>query len=431
MLPPHSGPEGTDRVMRKIVVVGGGPAAAAAVEEARALGFAGSLTVLCGEPEGRYDRTACSKGLIEGSQRPRDVMLPVTAGAAWRIGERAVSVDPRRRVVTGASGLKYPYDGLVIASGGRTAVPDSWPVGEQGIYPVRTIADALKLRRALRGAGKVAIVGGGLTGCEIASRVVRDVRELVIIDPNPTLLNQVVGDQIGTMVTSEHRDAGVELRLGRSVIEVRRNRRGRFQLCLDDDTTVIADLVVLALGEVPDTSWLAGCGLDLTDGVLCDSALRVIGAEGIVAAGTVARWPNPRYDAPPARCDHWTSAMEQGCAAARTLLARDGHATPVTVIPRYSSEQYRLRIQVVGMPVLGSEVRLSRVRRGAVHRPVGAGVLATYHRDDRLVAAAAVNAPVAFAEVLRAHQKDLLALPARPTPAARQRVPEEFAYVLA
>lgn len=397
----HRGATWARRPLSHVVIVGAGPAATAAVEELRALGFPGTVTVLGGEPTGPYDRTACSKGLVDGRHRAADVALPMTGGARWRLGERAVHLDPEGHVVTGESGDRYHYDGLIIATGGRVEVPSGWPTRDPGVYPLRTLADALAIRRALRGADRVAIVGGGLSGCELACSMMHTAREVVIVEANPTLLYRSVGEQMGALITKEHRDRGIELRLGRTVEGIRR-RRGQFQLGLDDGDTVCADLVVLATGETPETGWLEGCGYDLRDGVRCDELLRVVGGDGtVVAAGAVASWPNLRYDTPPGRCGHWVSALEQGAAAARTLLAGDELVPPVTLVPRYSSQQDRLRVQVAGDTDAGTEVRFVRLRRRGLHGPARGGVLATYHRGRSVVAVAAVNASRAFAETVR------------------------------
>ena len=386
----------------KVVVAGGGPAAISAVEELRARGFVGGITVLCGEPTPPYDRTECSKGLIDGHRRPADAALTLPTGAHWRLGERAVEVDPVLRVVTSSAGTDYRYDGLVIATGTRSDIPEGWPVDGAGVFQLRTVNDALAIRRAMRGAGKVAIIGGGLTGCELACGVLQTAREAVIVDGHRTLLGDAVGAELGALVTSEHRTAGIETVLGRAVTDIGR-RGGRFRLRLDDGDTVSADMVVLAAGQTPDTGWLDGTGFDLADGVLCDEALRVVGGDGtVVAAGAVARWPNLRYGAAASRSGHWVAAMEQGCAAARTLLAGDDNAEPFTLVPRYSSHQYRLRLQVAGRPDLADDVRLARLRQGR-HGPARAGVVATYHRDERLVGVAAINAPGQFGAAVRSH----------------------------
>ncbi len=395
MLPPSRG-AGAAPELDRVVVAGGGPAAIAAVEELRALGFGGTVTVLAGELAPPYDRIACSKGLIDGRQRPVDARLPIPTGADWRPGEWAAGIDHGRRAVLGSSGVRYPYDGLVIATGGRTAVADGWPADDPGVFPLRTMDDAVALRRALPRAGTVVVVGGGLTGCEVACGILQAARRVVVVDPHPTLLYRSVGEQLGAVVTEEHRAAGVELRLGRSVRDIRR-RRGQFQVGLDDETSVRADLVVLATGDHPRTEWLSGSGFDTVDGVLCDESLRVVGGCGaVVAAGSVARWPNLRHGGPPDRCGHWIAALEQGGAAARTLLT-GAAAPPVTLLPRYSSHQHRLRILVAGQPGIGTDVRLTRPRRGGMHGAVRSGLLATFHRSGQLVAVAAVNAPRAFA----------------------------------
>ncbi|MBT8226461.1 MAG: FAD-dependent oxidoreductase [Dactylosporangium sp.] len=407
-MPSHKATTGLlGRRSGRIVVAGGGPAAVAAVEELRALGFAGEVTVLCGESTGPYDRTACSKGLIDGAQRPSDALLAMPGGARWQLGERAVELDPDDRVVTGSSGDHYPYDGLVIATGTTTSTPEMWPADEAGVYQLRSLNDAGAVRAALRGAGRVAIVGGGLTGCELACAVTQTGRSAVVVDPHRALLQATLGERFAALVTNEHRDAGIDLVLGRSVCDLGR-RRGRFRLRLSGATGkryglehVDADIVVLATGQRPDTDWLAGTGFDTLDGVLCDEALRVVGGDGtVVAAGAVARWPNRWHGEEPDRCGHWIAAMEQGAAAARTLMAGEDPAIPCTVMPRFASYQGWLRIQAAGRLDLADDIRLARVRPGR-HSPARSGVVATYHWEGRSIGVAAVNAPVQFSAAYR------------------------------
>src|SRR4029453_11845839 len=151
----------------------------------------------------------------------------------------------------------------------------------------------------------------------------------------------------------------------------------------------------------PDTRWLQGCqDIDASDGVLCDEALRVVGAEDVVAAGTIARWPNLQYSATPRRVGQWITALEHGRAAARTLLSKGHPGEPVTHMPRFWSEQFGLRIQVCGQTPSEAEVTITEMRPGRVDT-ARAGVLVGYHLDGVQVGLAAVNAPGPFTPMAR------------------------------
>jgi len=148
----------------RIVVVGAGPAGLAAADELRRLGFTGDLTVLGDERP--YDRPACSKGLLSGHQKPSDVALRMPeAPMELRLGRRAVLLDTDNQVVITDDDEVYRYDGLVIATGAAPVVPRGWPVGEPGLHTLHTLSDAWAVRSELYHAERVAIVGGGLTGC--------------------------------------------------------------------------------------------------------------------------------------------------------------------------------------------------------------------------------------------------------------------------
>lgn len=405
----------------RILVVGAGAAGLAAAGELRRLGFAGHVTVLGGEPEQPYDRPACSKGLLNGHQKPADTRLPVPGGVQVRTGRRAAELDLAARVVTTETGETYAFDGLVLAPGDHSALNADWAREAPGLRPLHGLRDALAVRRELRGAERVAIVGGGLTGCETACAVREMAREAVIIDSKRCLMHRAIGEPMGRLVTWVHRHAGIDLRLGRRVAGAE-SRRGRWRLSLDDGTAVYADLVVLTTGERPDVAWLEGSGLDVSDGVRCDETLRALDIDGqpvpgVVAAGSAASWPNPWNAGEQTRCGQWIAALEQGREAARTLLAGAETTAPVAVLPRFWSQQSELRIEVCGRLDPNAEVSLTELHPSRRHH-VRSGVLASYQVGGRLVGVAAVNAPHAFTAAARALLANPPVAEQAPTPVA-------------
>jgi len=164
----------------RIVVVGTGAAGWSAAGELRRLGFAGELVAIGAEPTRPYDRTACSKGLLNGHQKPKDTVLDLRGHpqVSWRTGTRVLDTDPYGRRLLLDTGETLAYDGLVVASGTRATLPRGWPTGP-GLHMLHDLADARSLRSALSGAGRVAIVGGGLTGCEVACAVTAMARSAV------------------------------------------------------------------------------------------------------------------------------------------------------------------------------------------------------------------------------------------------------------
>jgi NADPH-dependent 2,4-dienoyl-CoA reductase/sulfur reductase-like enzyme len=385
----------------RILVIGGGPAGMAATEELRHQGFTGNITLLCDEPDAPYDRPACSKSLLTGHARPQDVRMPIDGelDVHWMHGRRAVEVDMRRRIVYTQTDEEFPFDGLVLATGSYASIPKGWPDGP-GMHVLHTVDEAWQLRQDLRHAERVAIVGGGITGCETACAVRELAREAVLIDPKTYVMGRAVGEPIGQLIADEHRRFGVEMRMGRRVKEVER-RRGRWRLSFDDGSYVNADVVVATLGEKPDTGFLEGTGIDISRGILCDESLRVVGTEGVVAAGAAVRWPNLLYSNEPMMVGQWIAAVEMGHAAARTLLAGDREVPPVGIVPRYWTLQNGLRVMVAGDFKPTDHIVMTEMRPGR-RDTARAGVMASYYRDDELVGLIAVNAARAFTEITRA-----------------------------
>jgi NADPH-dependent 2,4-dienoyl-CoA reductase/sulfur reductase-like enzyme len=383
------------------VILGAGRSGTAAAAELRRSAFRGELLVLHDETVAPYHRPACAKGLLTGHDRPRDVDLELSGcrDVWWQLGESAVAVDAHDQVVTTDRGDEYEYSGLVVATGAHPVRPADWPVNQPGLHVLYGLSDALGLRRDLRAARHVVVVGAGMTGCEVASAVWSLGRECTLVDPAPEVLGRPLGPLLGGLLTDEFTRSGIDLRLGRRMARLSRSRR-HWVVGLDDGSDVVTDVVVAAIGERPNVGSLDGLpGVDCTDGVLCDAALRVVGLPNAVAAGSVARWPNQRFSCTASRVSQWLAAWESGAGAARTLLA-GRRATPVTLVPRFWSEQFGLRIQSCGILPPEAEVSITPSRPG--HRNLArSGVAFSYHVDGELVGLAAVNAPRLFTTLTR------------------------------
>lgn len=376
----------------RIVVVGAGAAGIAAATHLRRLGFAGHLAVLGAEAHHPYERPACSKGLLSGRRRPNAVALPPPAA---RIGlcpaTAVVSADLAGRTVTIETGQTIDYDGIVVASGTSAAVPNWWPRDAEDAHLVHSLDDATALREALCTPRRATVIGGGLTGCEVAGVLHAGGHTVTIVDPHHGLMRSALGRPVADLVTKAYAAMpGIELALGHRVHRLVRIPDG-WRVVLDNGVRFTTEVVIGAFGERPDVGWLTGNGLDLHDGVLCDRTLRIVGADAAVACGSVARWPNPLYDRGPARIAHWVAAMELGRAAAGTLLSGRG-AEPAAVLPRFWSYQGNLRIQVAGIVDRCADVQLTRTAATVG----GPGVLARYHDQHGLAGLVAVNAAHAF-----------------------------------
>lgn len=362
----------------RVVVAGAGVAGLRAAERLRELGFAGELTIIGAERHASYSRPALSKQFLSGDLRARDLVLPsyVDLDAEWRLRTPIQRLDPVRRLVYVHGEQPTPYDGLVIATGVRPRALPGAPLRHHRVHMLRTIDDATALQGSLNGSDKpCVIIGGSFTACELASTLRELGREVIVVSRSPTLMSGPLGPAVGDAITRMHQDHGVTIWFG---TEVRNWVPGTWGvgLHLTNGKFVVAGAVVLAVGGVPETDWLFGSGLDLSDGVLCEPTCHVAGASDVVAAGDVARWPNRRFGSAPRRIEHWLNAVEMGRAAAENLLAGRDAATPFEPMPRFWSEQYGVRFQAAGIPGLGRRfVRLSGDVRS------GAGVLGYFARD--------------------------------------------------
>ncbi|MEV7406204.1 FAD-dependent oxidoreductase [Streptomyces sp. NPDC091267] len=368
-------------VLNRIVVVGAAAAGLTAVETLRAKGYAGGLTLVGDEPHPPYDRPPLSKELLtEGWEPPstwlrkQEVMAAVDVDL--RLGCRATGLDQAARSITLSTGEELPYDAAIIATGLR---PRALPFGDglRGVHVLRSLDDAIRLREALAKRPKVAVIGAGFLGAEIAATARGAGLDVTLIDTNAQPLERQVGVEIGGLVADLHRDHGVRLVLGADVVGMARDGVGVRGVLLADGTTVDADLVVVAIGSVPAVDWLAGSGLPLGDGVLCDAFCRA--APGVWAAGDVANWPHPMVAGARVRLEQRTNAAQQAMAVAANLLAGDAGGQPYAPVPFGWTHQFGQKIQTVGW--CPPDARTEIVSGSTAGREF----VAAYHRDGILV----------------------------------------------
>ncbi|MEM1334914.1 MAG: FAD/NAD(P)-binding oxidoreductase [Actinomycetota bacterium] len=296
---------------------------------------------------------------------------------------RATGFDLTNRTLSTTDGDEV-VDGLLIATGARCrSLPGTDDMA--GVFVLRDLDDTMALRAELdAGPMRVAVVGAGFIGAEVAATCRGRGHEVTMIEPLPTPLGRVLGDEVGQMMADVHREQGVDLRTGVGVDHLEADDGRVARVVLGDGAVVEADVVVIGIGVIPNTEWLAGSGLTIDDGVVCDATM--LAAPGVTAAGDVARWPNGRFGEV-MRVEHWDNAIEQGVHAAERLLVDDAEATPFEPVPWFWSDQYDRKIQLAGRVRPGDDVH---VATGSLEERRFAQL---FGRDGRLVGVLGVNRP--------------------------------------
>ena len=357
-----------------------------AAETLRREGFDGRVVAIGAEPHLPYDRPPLSKELLRGEWEPDEILLRKQGvddlDLEWRLDARATALDVEARIVTLHDGERIGFDGLVIATGSSPRLlPDQPELG--GVFVLRTLDDALALRELLASGPKVVVIGAGFIGAEVAASCRMRGLDVTVLEMLPQPMVRGLGPELGAAIGAVHRDHGVVLRTGVTVKGLIEGDDGLVRgVQLGDGDIVDADVVVVGVGVVPNTAWLESSGLTLDNGLVCDETCTA--APGIVAAGDVARWPNPLFDGASMRLEHWTNASEQAVHAARTLL---GHEEPFAPVPFVWSDQYDRKIQTVGVVSADAEVR---VAHGSLDERQ---FVALFGRNGRIVGALGFNRP--------------------------------------
>ena len=305
--------------MRRLVIVGASLAGLRAAQAARKAEFDGELVMVGAEHHRPYTRPPLSKELLAGEHTVDRVQLPCDElEAEWRLGASATRLDRARRRVVLSDGDEVEYDRLILATGSR---PRRWPgIGADldGVHVLRDLDDALALRAAFDQRPRVVIVGAGFIGCEVAQTARKEDLDVTLIDVAATPMLPL-GPELGGWCAELHRDHGVDVRLGTGVAGLIGD--GHVEAVeLAGGERVPADIVVVGLGALPNTEWLADSGLTVDPGLACDATLTTIGDPDILGAGDIVTWPHPLADGEAIRIEHWTVAAEQGQLAGRNVL---------------------------------------------------------------------------------------------------------------
>jgi len=373
--------------MSRIAVVGASLAGLRAAEFIRRVKFEGKLVLIGDEEQLPYDRPPLSKEVLRGEWEQERLALRRRSyhdlDVDIMLGQRAVSLDTDARKVQLEGGEAVPFDGLVIATGGHVRELPNQPRMD-GIYTLRTIDDSLAIRAALSNESRLAVIGAGFIGAEVAASARQLGLDVTMIEALETPLAQSLGPRVGSIVQEMHERRGVRVHCGRRVEGFGGTDRVQSVL-LDDGTKVDCDLVVVGIGVRPSVSWLEGSGIELEDGVRCDETLTA-SVPGVVAAGDVASWYNPLFEER-MRVEHWTNAAEQARHAVSSLLAAPGESKPFESVPMFWSDQFDIKIQGVGRPKPTDELVL------AGGTAESENLIALYGRAGRLVGAVAFNQP--------------------------------------
>jgi 3-phenylpropionate/trans-cinnamate dioxygenase ferredoxin reductase subunit len=336
------------------VIVGGGLAGAKAAETLREEGFDGGVVLLSDEPEPPYERPPLSKGYLLGDdERDKAFVHP----EPWygehdielRLGTRVTALDPAAHEVELDGGERLGYSKLLLATGSEPRRLDLPGADLEDVRYLRNLPDSDHLRDVLDEGHRVAIIGGGWIGLEVAAAARAHGADVTLIEIADLPLQAVLGDDIARVFADLHREHGVDLRLGTGVREIVGDNGRVVAVVTSDGDEIMADTVVVGIGIAPRTELAAAAGLTIENGVAVDAGFRTSDPD-IYAAGDVAAIENPLVGTR-VRVEHWANALDGGPAAARSMLGKD---VSWDKPPYFFTDQYDLGMEYTGHAPPGS-----------------------------------------------------------------------------
>jgi 3-phenylpropionate/trans-cinnamate dioxygenase ferredoxin reductase component len=368
---------------RRFVIVGASLAGATAAITLSEEGADGTVTLIGAEREPPYERPPLSKAYLRG-EIPFDKALVRPAafytehGIETMFGTRATRIDPSAQFVELEDHRRVPFDTLLIATGGRNR-RISIPGGDlEGIYGLRTIQDADRIRQEMVAGRRVVVVGMGFIGSEVAASLRQKGLDVVAIDPSKTPLFRVLGEAVGQTIADLHRAHGVRTIFEDTVAAFEGSGRVT-HVVTKGGQRLECDFVVVGIGIEPAVDMLEGSGIVVNNGVVVDEYCET-NVRGVFAAGDIANHYHPIFDRR-IRVEHWQNAIKQGAAAARNML---GRRTVYDEIHWFWSDQYDANLQYAGFHTTWEQL----VVRGRLD---SGSYLACYVNDGRIDAVVGLN----------------------------------------
>jgi 3-phenylpropionate/trans-cinnamate dioxygenase ferredoxin reductase subunit len=365
------------------VIVGAGMAGGKAAETLREEGFDGRVVLIGAEPHRPYERPPLSKDYLRG-ESPEPAWLQSDEG--WyaandielRTSSVVESIDAGDRAVVLSGGERLGYDRLLLATGGE---PRRLPVAGgdlPGVHMLRTIEDSDSIQALFDGGGRLVVIGGGWIGCEVAASARQKGMDVTLIESLELPLLRVLGPELGAFYRDVHTSEGVEMLLGGGLEAIEGSGRAE-RVRTSDGKTIDCAAVVIGVGVAPRTELVEQIAR-VDNGVLVDERLQS-SADGIFACGDIANALHPVFDQR-VRVEHWANALEQGPAAARSMLGQD---VTYDKVPYFFSDQYEVGMEYAG---LHDPDRDELVVRGDMS---SREFIAFWLRGDRLMAGMNVN----------------------------------------
>lgn len=376
------------------IIVGAGQAGAKAAQALRRDGHRGPITLIGAEEEAPYSRPVLSKQYLNGTAARSSINI---LSDGWyersnvdlRLGTLVSELDPDHHRITLSTGEQLGYEKLLLATGSRVRRLELPGADLDGVLYLRTVGDSDRLRQILSTASRVAIIGGGWVGLEVASAARMHDIEVTVLEANRLPLLQVLGPEVAQHFAALHVSHGVDLRSNVEVAGLT-DMDGRVTgVDLADGTHIDADAVIVGIGVTPRTELAERAGLAVDNGVLVDASLTSSHPD-ILAAGDIASAWHPLLGRH-IRVEHWTNASWQPRVAARSML---GLEASYDRLPHFFTEQYDLSMEYTGY--LGADGYDEVVFRG---EPESQAYVAFWLRDNRLLAGMNVNVPAVVGEI--------------------------------
>lgn len=374
--------------MQNVVIVGAGQAGGETAAELRKLGYSGRITLVGEEPHLPYKRPPLSKTYLSGAVA-RESLYVIPQAALERVnvafigGVRGERIDPAERMLHLADGRVLPYDRLVLATGGRPRRL-SIPGGDlPRVYALRTIADVDAIRAHCTAGRRLVIIGGGYIGLEVAAVALKMGLSVTVLESAPRVLQRVTAPEMSAFYERVHREAGVDVRTSVELKAIEPAGEA-IDVVLADGSRLAADFAVVGIGLIPNVELAQSGGLTVDNGIVVDEFART-SDPSIYAAGDCTQHPS-EFLGRRVRLESVQNAMEQARVVAGNLM---GKAMPYRNVPWFWSDQYELKLQMVGM----SQGYDQCVLRGDTS---GRSFAAFYLRDGVLIAADTVSRPLEF-----------------------------------